>query len=152
MNILKVLDFSDLKQTLKENTVVFKQLSSSEKKEYIKQRKELKSKQLAIRNKRVEELKNEGRNFLIIKIKNNSFGQYKLNSILAYSDEEIFMAKKCILNNWKYPPPSFFDSSFKKYDEILNKNKNNKNETQKKKIKKYKKKKKKKKMKKKKKK
>ena len=135
MNRLKVLDFTDLKQTLKENTVVFKQLSSSEKKEYIKQRKELKAKQLAIRNKRVEELKNEGRNFLIIKIKNNSFGQYKLNSILAYSDEEIFMAKKCILNNWKYPPPNFFDSSFKKYDDILNKTKNNnKNETSKKKI------------------
>ena len=133
MNRLKVLDFTDLKQTLKENTVVFKQLSAEEKKEYIKQRKELKAKQLSIRNKRIEELKNEGRNFLIIKIKNNSIGQYKLNSILAYSEEEIFMAKKCILNNWKYPPPNFFDSAFKKYDEIIEKE-NTKNEGAKKKI------------------
>lgn len=117
MNRLKPLDFSDLKQTLKDTTVVFKQLSQQEKKEYIQQRKELKAKQLEIKNKRIEELKNEGRKFLIIKIKNNSIGQYKLNSILTYSEDDILMAKKCLLNNWKYPPPDFFDSYFKKYEE-----------------------------------
>ena len=117
MNRLKPLDFSDLKQTLKDTTVVFKQLSQQEKKEYIQQRKELKAKQLEIKNKRIEELKNEGSKFLIIKIKNNSVGQYKLNSILAYSEEDILMAKKCLLNSWKYPPPTFFDTYFKRFED-----------------------------------
>ena len=116
MNRLKPLDFADLKQALKDNTVVFKQLNKEEKKEYIKQRKELKAKQLEIKNKRIDELTNEGKKFLIIKIKNNSIGQYKLNSILNYTEEQILMAKKCLLNNWKYPPPSFFESYFIKYD------------------------------------
>ena len=117
MNRLKPLDFSDLKQTLKDTTVVFKQLNKEEKKAYIKQRKELKEKQQGIKNSRIDDLRNEGNKFLIIKIKNDSVGQYKLNSILSYSEEQISMAKKCLLNNWKYPPPSFFDKYFKKYEE-----------------------------------
>ena len=120
MNRLKALDFEDLKRNLKANNVVFKQLSQVEKREYIKQRKILKAKQLDIKNKRIEELQNEGKPFLIIKIKNDSFGLYKINSVLMYTEDEIYMAKKCILNNWKYPPPDFFSKHFKKYDELLN--------------------------------
>lgn len=116
MNRLKPLDFSDLKRTLKNSTVIFKQLTQSEKKEYIHQRKELKKIQNDIKTKRIEELKNEGKPYLIIKMKNNSLGQFKLSSILSYSEEEILMAKKCILNNWKYPPPTFFDDYFKRYN------------------------------------
>ena len=119
MNRLKVLNFEDLKRNLKANNVIFKQLNKVEKREYIKQRKILKAKQLDIKNKRIEELKNEGKPFLIIKIKNDSSGQYKINSVLMYTEEEIYMAKKCILNNWKYPPPDFFKKYFDKY-EILN--------------------------------
>ena len=118
MNRLKALDFEDLKRNLKANNVVFKQLNQIEKREYIKQRKILKAKQLDIKNKRIEQLQNEGKPFLIIKIKSDSSGQYKLNSVLMYSEEEIYMAKKCILNNWKYPPPDFFSKNFKKYEEI----------------------------------
>ena len=118
MNRLKALDFEDLKRNLKANNVVFKQLSQVEKREYIKQRKILKAKQLDIKNKRIEELQNEGKPFLIIKIKNDSFGLYKINSVLMYTEEEIYMAKKCILNDWKYPPPDFFSKHFKKYDEL----------------------------------
>ena len=118
MNRLKALDFEDLKRNLKANNVVFKQLNQLEKREYIKQRKILKAKQLDIKNQRIEQLQNEGKPFLIIKIKNDSSGQYKLNSVLMYSEEEIYMAKKCILNNWKYPPPDFFSKNFKKYEEI----------------------------------
>ena len=120
MNRLKALDFEDLKRNLKANNVVFKQLSQMEKREYIKQRKILKAKQLDIKNKRIEELQNEGKPFLIIKIKNDSNGLYKINSVLMYTEDEIYMAKKCILNNWKYPPPDFFTKHFKKYDELLN--------------------------------
>ena len=68
MNRLKALDFEDLKRNLKANNVVFKQLNQTEKREYIKQRKILKAKQLDIKHKRIEELQNEGKPFLIIKI------------------------------------------------------------------------------------
>ena len=119
MNRLKPLNFDDLKRNLKEINVVYKQLSESEKKEYILKRKKLKEKQLSLKNKRIEELQNEGKPFLIIKIKNNSLGQYDLNSVLYYSEKEIFMAKKCMLNNWKFPPPDFFNDYFKRTDILL---------------------------------
>ena len=128
MSRLKALDFEDLKRNLKANNVVFKQLNKEEKREYIKQRKILKAKQLDIKNKRIEELQNEGKPFLIIKIKNNSFGQYKINSVLKYNEEEIYMAKKCLLNNWKYPPPDFFSKHFKKYEQLLTEEEEKKNE------------------------
>ena len=57
---------------------------------------------------------------MIIKIKNDSIGQYDLNSMLFYSEKEIFMAKKCMLNNWKYPPPEFFNDYFKRTDKLMN--------------------------------
>ena len=119
MNRLKPLNFDDLKRNLKESNVVYKQLSETEKKEYILRRKKLKEKQLSIKNKRIEELQNEGKPFLIIKIKNNSLGQYDLNSVLYYSEKEIFMAKKCMLNSWKFPPPDFFNDYFKRTDILL---------------------------------
>ena len=136
MDRLKPLDFEDIKKKLKTNNIVFKQLSKQEKREYIRQRKILKSEQILIKNNRIEALKTEGKPFLIIKLINNCFGQCNLQSNLKFNDKEIFMAKKCILNNWKYPPPDFFEYYFKKYDEdsqqqnILEKNDNNdKNET-----------------------
>ena len=119
MNRLKPLNFSDLKDNLKNTTVVFKQLTQNEKKIYLKERRILKLKQLEIKNKRISELQKSGSNFCIIKIKNNSLNIYKLSSLLPFDDEQILMAKKCILNKWKYPPPSFFDKYFKEFDEIL---------------------------------
>ena len=119
MNRLKPPNFDDLKRNLKDSNVVYKQLSEKEKKEYILRRKKLKQKQLSLKNKRIEELQNEGKPFLIIKIKNNSLGQYDLNSVLYYSEKEIFMAKKCMLNNWKFPPPDFFNDFFKRTDILL---------------------------------
>ena len=75
--------------------------------------------QLAIKVKKIDELRKEGKPFLIIKIKNDSIGQYDLNSILFYSEKEIFMAKKCMLNNWKYPPPEFFNDYFRCTDKLM---------------------------------
>ena len=119
MNRLKPLNFSDLKDNLKNTTVVFKQLTQNEKKIYLKERRILKLKQLEIKNKRISELQKSGSNFCIIKIKNNSLNIYKLSSLLPFDDEQILMAKICILNKLKYPPPSFFDKYFKEFDEIL---------------------------------
>ena len=117
MNRLKPLNFEDIKKKLKSTNVVFKQLPKEEKREYIKQRKILKSEQILIKNKRIEALKTEGKPFLIIKLINNCFGQSKFQYDLKFDEKEILMAKKCILNNWKYPPPDFFNYYFKKYED-----------------------------------
>ena len=119
MDRLKPLNLDEIKRNLKQNTVVYKQLSEKEKHEYILERKKLREKQLTIKINKIDELRNEGKPFLIIKIKNNSIGQYDLNSILFYSEKEIFMAKKCMLNNWKYPPPEFFNDYFRRTDRLM---------------------------------
>ena len=37
-------------------------------------------------------------------------------SAMTYTEEEITMAKKCIINKWDYPPPYFFNKYFKRYE------------------------------------
>ena len=113
---LKILDFEDLKRNLRANNVIYKQLSSVEKREFFKRRKVLKDKQLEIKNQRIKEIQKEGKPFFIIKIKSNSENQYKINSVMTYTEDEINMAKKCILNKWSYPPPDFFNKYFKRYE------------------------------------
>ena len=127
---LKPLNLDEIKRNLKKGTVVFKQLSEKEKREYILERRKLREEQLTIKLRKIDELRNEGKPFLIIKIKNNSIGQYDLNSILFYSEKEIFMAKKCMLNNWKYPPPEFFNDYFRRTDRLLEEEKKYNNELQ----------------------
>ena len=119
MDRLKPLNLDEIKRNLKQGNIVYKQLSEKEKREYILERKKIREKQLAIKIRKIDELRNEGKPFLIIKIKNDSIGQYNLNSILFYSEQEIFMAKKCMLNNWKYPPPDFFNSYFRRTDKLM---------------------------------
>ena len=119
MDRLKPLNLEEIKRNLKQGSIVYKQLSEKEKIEYKLERKKIREKQLGIKYRKVNELKDEGKPFLIIKIKNDSIGQYDLNSILFYSEKEIFMAKKCMLNNWKYPPPEFFDNYFKRTDKLM---------------------------------
>ena len=116
MQRLKVLDFEDLKRNLKANNVIFKQLSQIEKREFFNRRKILKAKQLEIKNHRIQEIQKEGKPFLIIKIKSECKNKYKIDSGMPFSEDEIYMAKKCILNNWNYPPPEFFNKYFRKYE------------------------------------
>ena len=116
MQRLKVLDFEDLKRNLKANNVIFKQLSQIEKREFFNRRKILKAKQLEIKNHRIQEIQKEGKPFLIIKIKSECKNKYKIDSGMPFSEDDIYMAKKCILNNWNYPPPEFFNKYFRKYE------------------------------------
>ena len=122
MTRLKVLDFEDLKKNLNANNVVFKQLSAIEKREFFKKRKILKAKQLEIKNQRIQEIQKEGKPFLIIKIKSECKNKYKIENGISFTEDEIYMAKKCILNKWNYPPPEFFNKFFKKYEAIENEN------------------------------
>ena len=130
MDRLKPLNLDEIKRNMKQGAIVYKQLSEKEKREYLLERKKLREKQLTIKINKIDELRNEGKPFLIIKIKNNSIGQYDLNSILFYSEKEIFMAKKCMLNNWKYPPPEFFNDYFRRTDRLLEEEKKYNNELQ----------------------
>ena len=116
MSRLKILDFDDLKKNLRANNVIFKQLSPLEKREFFKRRKILKAKQLEIKNQRIQEIQKEGKPFFIIKIKSECSNQYKMVSAMTYTEEEINMAKRCLINNWNYPPPDFFNKYFKRYE------------------------------------
>ena len=115
MNRLNQLDFSDLKQQLKDFqvSIVYKQLNKEDKKKYITSLIELKNKQKEEKIKRLEDLKKEGKKFNLVKIMNESLGNNSLNFYIPYTQEEILMVKKCLLNNWDFPPPSYFDDKYK---------------------------------------
>jgi hypothetical protein len=115
MNRLNQLDFSDLKQQLKEFqvSIVYKQLNKEDKKKYITSLIDLKNKQKEEKIKRLDDLKKEGKKFNLVKIMNESHGNNSLNFYIPYTQEEILMVKKCLLNNWDFPPPYYFDDKYK---------------------------------------
>jgi hypothetical protein len=117
MKRLKPLDFSDLKNSLKtaqdRYKSIFKTLTKEQRKIEINKYNDLRKEQKLEKSKRIEELKEKGKKFSLVKIKNDVIGSTHLNFLVPYTDEEIFMGKKCILNNWEFPPPNFFDSQEK---------------------------------------
>jgi hypothetical protein len=117
MKRLKPLDFSDLKNILKaaqdRYKSIFKTLTKEQRKNELNEFNELRKKQKLEKANRIEELKEKGKKFALLKIKNDIIGSTHLNFLVPYTDEEIYMAKKCILNKWEFPPPSFFDNQEK---------------------------------------
>lgn len=107
---LKQVDFSDLKKIVREAQPpgVYKRLSGEEKKIYLSNVLEIKNKQIEYKNQRIEDLKKEGKHFNLIKIKNCCKGIPKFDFYIPYTDYEIFITRKCILNNWALPPPVFY--------------------------------------------
>ena len=107
---LKQVDFSDLKKIVREAQPpgVYKRLSGEEKKIYLSNVLEIKNKQIEYKNQRIEDLKKEGKQFSLIKIKNCCKGIPKFEFYIPYTDYEIFITRKCILNNWALPPPVFY--------------------------------------------
>ena len=110
MERLKFLDFSDLK---KEKYKDFKEMTKEEKKLYRESKKEnvRKLKEEAIA--RIEKYKSKGKSYFFVKIR-NTISDKNLNFNIPFSEEEIYMAKRCIQNGWEFPPPAYFESSFKK--------------------------------------
>jgi hypothetical protein len=111
MTRLKILDFSDLKKRMKESKLSYKILDKEEKKIYIHQMIELKTILKLEKFKRIDALKNSGETYNCLKMKNNSCG-VEISFKDSLTDEEFEMAKKCVLNNWKFPPSYFFDRNF----------------------------------------
>ena len=112
MNRLNFLDFSDLQKDLKDKKVEFKRLPLDQKKQYIIDRKKLKIEKLEEKKRRIQSLKESGINYNLIHIVNETNGLPKLNYFKEYSPEKIELAKKCLLNKWEFPPPSFFEREF----------------------------------------
>lgn len=107
MKRLKPLDFTDLRDKIGDYLKApLKQLSLEDKKIYIQKLKELKAKQKEEKLRRIEELKPEGRRIRLIKIKNSPDLSLE-HLFVPYTNEEIEMTKKCLLNNWDFPPPSY---------------------------------------------
>jgi hypothetical protein len=106
------LDFSDIKKIGQEGRTpgIYKQLSKEDKKKYLENLLEVKTKQREMKNKRIEEIKMEGRRYNFIKIKNNSVGIPKLDFDVPYTEQEIITTKKCLENRWEFPSPSYYDN------------------------------------------
>jgi len=112
MQRLTPLDFSDIIKLGQEGRTpgIYKQLSKEDKKKYLENLLEVKTKQRDIKNKRIEDIKKEGRRYNFIKLKNNTIGIPKLDFFIPYTDKEIFMTKKCLENKWDFPPPSYYEN------------------------------------------
>lgn len=117
MKRLKFVDFSDLERVLMDKKVQFKQLALNEKRQYLLARRELKKKQLEEKNKRLTELKEDGQEYTLIKLANRSRDLPKIDFFDEYCESEINTAKKCILNNWTFPPVEYFEENFKRKEE-----------------------------------
>ena len=119
MDRLKPIDFSDLKAMLKNfnKNNVFKQLNKEEKKEYITNLKKIKEQQKTLKAQRIENLKLKGEQFYAIKIQNNGITKTTYNS--KYSDNEIQMTKKCLLNKWEFPPIEYLDEKYEEKKKIV---------------------------------
>lgn len=115
MERLKPVDFTDLKKKVLAAQTNFKLLTAQEKKNYISNIKELKLKHKDEKKQRLQELNEPGERLYLIKIKNSI--KSALSSFLEkYTNEEISMAKKCLINNWRFPPPSYFERTFSKIE------------------------------------
>ena len=112
MNRLLPIDFSDLRELMKNfnTTNVFKQLSRAEKREYIKKLKDIKTIQKEEKTKRIENLKVKGKKYFSIKVENHSVEEPTF--ITNHTDEEIQMTKKCLTNNWNYPPIRYLNEVY----------------------------------------
>ena len=112
MSRLHFLDFSDLQKEIRDKKVEFKRLPTEQKKQYLIDRKKLKIEKFEEKKRRIKALKENGLNYNLIHIVNEANGLPKLNYLQEYSSEQVELAKKCLLNRWEFPPPSYFEKEF----------------------------------------
>jgi len=106
---IKHLDMDDIKKKILGKKICYKQLSREDKKLYINSIMDLKTKQKEFKNKKIEELKKDGKPHFCIKILNNFHGVEKFKFFNQFSKQEILIIKKCLLNNWDFPPYDFLE-------------------------------------------
>ena len=69
-----------------------------------------------LKAQRIENLKLKGEQYYAIKIQNNGITKTNYNS--KYSDNEIQMTKKCLLNKWEFPPIEYLDEKYEEKKKI----------------------------------
>jgi len=119
MERLRPLNFSDLKKIVKDAQQhgMYKRLTAAEKKKYLTNLLEMKNNQIEIKNKRIEQIKIEGKQLYFVKIKNDCNGIPNFDFYIPYCDYDIYMARKCIINSWFLPPPAYYTERFPKNEE-----------------------------------
>ena len=124
------LDISENKTQHINNINNFRNLSKEKKLEQIKQLEIINKEKKKIKKQKIEELESIGEELCLVKI-NAIFGEYDLTagnintlaklkeitkcSIGKYNCKDIEMAKKCILNKWKYPPLDYLEEKYNKF-------------------------------------
>ena len=78
--------------------------------EYLENLKDIKEKQRMFKAKRIESLKLKGPQYYSVKIENKGIDKTTYNA--KYCEEEIDMAKKCLLNKWEFPPMEYLDQRY----------------------------------------
>ena len=117
MKRLNFLDFSDLVKELEDKKVEFKRLPADKKRQYIIERKKLKLEKLEEKKRRIQCLKETGNNYNLIHIINQTLNLPQIEYFSEYTSENVELAKKCLLNNWVFPPPSTFQKEFLKAED-----------------------------------
>lgn len=123
MNRLKLVEFTDLKKKLEDNKQSYKQLNKEEKKIYLEMMKKLKAEIENTKIERLDDLNKSGILYKIIKLRLNAswISNSPLVSHIQFTDDEIYTARLCMLNNWKFPPLQYYESLYQlKKDENLN--------------------------------
>ena len=101
-----------MQKDIRDKKVEFKRLPPEQKKQYLIDRKKLKIEKLEEKKQRIKALKENGLNYNLIHIINETNGLPKLNYFNEYSSQQVELAKKCLLNGWDFPPPSIFEKEF----------------------------------------
>lgn len=106
---IKPLDMDDLKKKILGKKICYKQLSREDKKQYINNIMELKNKQKEFKNKKIEELKSNGKRYFCVKLINGFYGVEQFKFYFPLNEQEIAITKKCLLNKWNFPPYDYLE-------------------------------------------
>lgn len=112
MERLFSLEFKDINNMSIPMNVPYKQLSKVDKRKYLEAVLKLKQKQKEIKQERIESLMNKGNKNYFIKVGSNCFNSsVRINedNEFKFSDNQIEIAKWCLVNNKKFPELSYFE-------------------------------------------
>lgn len=116
MRRLRLLDFSDLKQKINDNKLIYKQLNKEQKIKYLEDLTKLKREQKQIMVQRIDELRLQGESYSFVKLLNqginSGLSSFSNENPIPFSGKEINFAKICLLNNWKYPNIDYYQDLY----------------------------------------
>ena len=109
---MKRTQILNIKDLIEENLLTkkpFKQIKPEERHEYLISRKKIKLRHIKEKKLRIEYLKTNGNPVQIFKVYSGCRKIPIIENYDEYSEKEILQGKKCIINNWKFPPIEYFN-------------------------------------------